>query len=195
MGWKKLGEELKKRREVLNASLTLISIKTNISTQKLQAMENGDFEVDTPFYVKEYLKRLADVLFLDYESLLREYVEELFEREKERKAEDSNKKFFSNVKFLVSYVLIGILSFMIFFLAVKIVEIVTSPYAFIENRTDGIIYVDNRPLKPGDVLPLFKNVTVEGNKGTVVIRESSGRTVNVKIKDFEVMIRGRGEGP
>ncbi len=189
MGWKELGELLQSARVEKGMELIDLSYETNVSIGKLEAMEKGDFSFDTSFYIKLYLRRIASVLDLNAEELCLEYEseesggtgEEVIEIKKERGT--------------VFYVLAVILSVLMIVVAVYIEKVLTLPYAVLENRGKQSIVVDGKPVQPGESIPIYKPVTVRNNEGRVVIRELSGRIINVDIRDFGVIIHGRGKKP
>jgi len=189
MGWRELSEKLQEARIKKRLSLRELSMKTNISTSKLKKMEKGDFSIESPIYMKNYLKRLSAVLELDETELIEEYESEkisLTPSEKEKKVLSFE---------IFYYIIVTILSTFVIILLVETEKELKAPYATLYNSSDATLLVNGRSLSPHGEYKIFKNIKVTNNSSVVTIREYSGRTLKIKIRNFEVSLCGKDKKP
>jgi len=189
VGWKELSEKLQDARIKKRIPLKELSMKTNISIDKLKKMEKGDFSIESPIYIKNYLKRLSAVLQLDESDLIEDY-------ESETRLPVSNEKEKPSISYeVLYYVMVAVLSIFVIVLLVEIERELTLPYATLYNSSDATLLVNGRPLSPYENYKIFKDVKVTNNSSVVTIKEYSGRILKIKIKDFEVNLYGKSKNP
>lgn len=68
-----LGEQLKKEREKKGITLVEVARVTKIRKTYLQALEEGDFDAQSPVFMKGFLKSYAEFLGLDSTDILKRY--------------------------------------------------------------------------------------------------------------------------
>ncbi|MCD6450587.1 MAG: helix-turn-helix domain-containing protein [Thermotogaceae bacterium] len=189
MSWEELSEKLRDERIKKGLSLKELSTKTNISIYKLKKMEEGDFSIESPIYMKNYLKRIAIVLGLNELELIEEYQSEKLPSPHEERNEI---KISSNV---ICYTIIVTLIVLVGVLLFKIEKEFKLPYATLYNTSESILLIDGKELPPNKEYDIFKNIKVTSNQGMVMIKEYSGRTLKIKIRNFEVSLYGKGKKP
>jgi cytoskeleton protein RodZ len=84
MSLKSLGAELRRAREERNISLGDISAATRINTKFLEAIEEGNFDVLPPPYVRAFLREYAQSVNLSPESVLAQYDDAHTEKRKDQ---------------------------------------------------------------------------------------------------------------
>jgi len=193
VGWKELSEKLQDARIKKRLSLKELSIKTNISIEKLKKMERGDFSIESPIYMKNYLKRLSIVLDLDESELLEDFQSETVTEVSVSHNEKEEIRSFANTSYYVIVAII-LLAFMIT-LFFKIEEELKSPYATLHNTSEATLLINNKNLSPGKEYDIFDDITVTNNSSVVTIVEYSGKTFKIKIRSFEVKLHGKDKKP
>ncbi len=181
---------MRERRQELGWDLSELSYRTNISQSKLEMMEAGDFSFDKDFYMKVYLERIGKVLELNTERLLA-----LYEMEKREQKKEVKEEVILRDRGIAFYIISAVMGVLMVLEAVHIERILTLPYAYLKNTSPGVITVDGRKVLPGQEIPIYKNIRVNGNSSEVIVREISGRVIRVRIRNFEVIVGGRGKGP
>ncbi len=68
-----LGEQLKKEREKKGITLVEVARVTKIRKTYLQALEEGDFDAQSPVFMKGFLKSYAEYLGLDSAEIIKRY--------------------------------------------------------------------------------------------------------------------------
>ncbi|MFH1946662.1 MAG: helix-turn-helix domain-containing protein [Candidatus Magasanikbacteria bacterium] len=135
---------LKEARENCGISLELLSQKTKISKDQLQALEECRFKElpEGEIYQKNFIRRYVEALGLDSASFLRQYVfEESIKKKKNiHPCQEIKKNYLQNLPTFLRYgfVIIILLS-LFFYLGLQIKNIVEPPKLIIYSPLEGYI--------------------------------------------------------
>ena len=186
MGWREISEKIRERMKELEVREEDLILVLDIKKEKFRRMLEGDFSIDDEFHVKGYLRKICEELDLPFEEIEKEYLEG-FKTLKKTEIESEPQR-------LVYSFMIIFLSFLSIFLLFKISEVHGEPIAVLKNTSGNVLNVSGFDVAPGDEFEIYEGVKVTGNTGEVLIETFGKKIFRVKIRDFEVMVNGRGEG-
>ncbi len=142
----------------------------------LKRILEGDLSFDDPIHVRETLKRISWVLDIE------------LEMEGTRIESTSSKTLEVRKRVEFDRFAIVILMTLAVILMVQIAKVSSEPPAYIIGRA-----VVNGAEVEGEY-PVWRSVLVT-QEGSVLIRTFGGKTFEVMIREFEVMVDGRSEDP
>ena len=185
MGWREISERIKERMKELEVNEEDLILVLDIKKEKFKRMLEGDFSIDDEFHVKGYLRKICEELDLPFEEIEKEYLEGFKILKKTEIRSEPQKRVYA---FMIIF-----LSFLSIFLFVEISDVYKEPIAVLKNTSGNVLNVSGLEIAPGDEFEIYEDVKVTGNTGEVLIETFGKKTFKVRIRDFEVMISGRGE--
>ncbi len=185
MGWREISERIKERMKELEVNEEDLILVLDIKKEKFRRMLEGDFSIDDEFHVKGYLRKICEELDLPFEEIEKEYLEGFKILKKTEIRSEPQKRVYA---FMIIF-----LSFLSIFLFVEISDVYKEPIAVLKNTSGNVLNVSGLEIAPGDEFEIYEDVKVTGNTGEVLIETFGKKTFKVRIRDFEVMISGRGE--
>lgn len=96
-----LGEQLKKEREKKGITLVEVARVTKIRKTYLQALEEGDFNAQSPVFMKGFLKSYAEFLGLDSSDILTRYKSDIKTEDEHETEQGASASRRSSSKYLV----------------------------------------------------------------------------------------------
>jgi cytoskeletal protein RodZ len=187
-----IGERLKLERENKNFDLEEIHSALKISSHIIKAIEeNKAEELIDPVYVKNFIKKYAQFLELDGESISKEYFKQ-YKKEEEKQdqqqpTQTEEKPAPKNIKPVLKYIVIAIIIIGLLWMLIKSATVLVIKIK--DKITAGQKAVSSETAKRSSIFPIPENqplnLTLETNDKVWVKIKADGQIITQVVLDTE----------